>query len=367
MKHYSILAGLLCIGTLISCSTLLQAAPKSPVKKQPAQSIQKVQLFTTIKFIFTDSTLFKPGASIVVGNSDQRIPLDTGFVTNGEVKFNLPTNQDLMYLQIAGKKVLEFFTDGPEVAFRIGRAIELVSSGPLNLKWQQYNREIRLVLNEYYKPETSEQAKKVAEEQYNKITNETFEANKTNSIGIALLGGIAYDLNMRQLDSLMAQVPGSKNSQSVSRIRQSKKIEYNTRPGVKFSDFKARNTENTKAVALSEIVGKGKYVLADFWASWCGPCRHEFPYIRKAHELYKDKGLVVLGVNVWDKYPAFAEGISKFDMTWNHIYASENRSATDTYGIAGIPHIILFGPDGTIIARGLRGEQMLEKLAAIFK
>lgn len=291
--------------------------------------------------------------------------MDTVKAQKGVAVFEQPITQDLLYLLVNGKKILEFFGDAPEVVFKMNNPIELAASGDLNPKWQLYNQDIRMVIDEYSKPGISEARKKALMNLYNVITNETFEANRSNYIGVSLFGNIAYDLDMAQMDSLMKLVPGAKNSSFVNRIYDSKKIEYKTRPGVLFVDFKARNPENTQDVSLSQYVGKGKYVLLDFWATWCGPCRQEFPYIRQAHELYKDKGLLVLGVNVWDKHAAFVEGVQKYDLTWNHIYASENRSATDTYGVAGIPHLILIGPDGKIISRGLRGEQMLAKLAEL--
>lgn len=344
MNKWILTAGLLCM------STLLQATPKT----------------TTLRFIDTDSVWLRKNAQIVLGNSDTKSAVDTVRFNQGGVTFVHPVTQDLLYLQVDGKKVVEFFTDAPEVVFNLKNPIELVRSGELNPKWQAYKQEVRQVGDAYAKPGISEARKQAWMDLYDLITRETFESNKTNYIGIQLLGAISYTLDMKQLDSLMEVVPGSRDSKFLARIHHSKKIEYATRPGVKFVDFKARNADNTRDILLSEFVGKGHYVLVDFWATWCGPCRMEFPYIRQAYQLYKDKGLVVLGVNVWDKYASYAEGIKKYDLIWQHIYASDQRNATDTYGVAGIPHLILFGPDGTILARGLRGEQLLKKLSAYF-
>lgn len=120
-----------------------------------------------------------------------------------------------------------------------------------------------------------------------------------------------------------------------------------------------------KTTRLSDYVGRGKYVLADFWASWCGPCRMEIPNIISAYNKYKDKGLEVVGIAVWDKPEASIAAIKDDGVPYPQIINSQ-EIATDAYYIRGIPHIILFAPDGTILARGLRGENIEKKLEEIF-
>lgn len=365
MQKTYFISAVLTLGILLNPCLVLRAAPQ---KKLPAKSAAgNSSKICKIRLNELNPTKLTSGTMVILGNSDKRTPIDTALAQNGTVEFKQPYTQDLLYIQINGKKVVDFFTDAPQVIFQLKNTPELQVSGEVNKKWDAYNKYVNPIMEEYYRDGTSEEKQKTLEELYFQKTKETFEANKTNPIGIVLMREFAFYWNARQLDSVMRLVPGSQNSQLISRIYQSKKVEEKTRPGAKFTDFKARNSDNSKEVALSDIVGHGQYVLADFWASWCGPCRHEFPYIRKAYDRYKDKGLIVLGINVWDKFPAYKESLTKFDLIWNHIYASDNRVATDTYGIAGIPHIILFGPDGTIIERGLHGEEMLKKLAEILK
>ena len=134
-------------------------------------------------------------------------------------------------------------------------------------------------------------------------------------------------------------------------------------PTKPFTDFSV--VYNGKTTHLSDYVGRGQYVLVDFWASWCAPCREEIPSIIAVYNKYKSKGLQVLGIAVTDK-PAHTEtAIKELGITYPQIINSQ-KIATDAYGIQAIPYSILFAPDGTILARGLSGEEIDAKLKEIF-
>lgn len=117
---------------------------------------------------------------------------------------------------------------------------------------------------------------------------------------------------------------------------------------------------------LSEYVGHGNYVLMDMWAGWCRPCRAEIPYLALLNEKYGGKGLTVVGLFVWDDYENLPKAMNADGVTWPQIF-DVNNTAAKAYGVSGIPHIILFGPDGRIIARNLRGEKMIETVERIMK
>jgi thiol-disulfide isomerase/thioredoxin len=138
-----------------------------------------------------------------------------------------------------------------------------------------------------------------------------------------------------------------------------------TRPqeGDRFRDFAVEY--DGKTTRLSDFVGRGKYVLVDFWASWCGPCRKEIPSIIAAHEKYKDRNFTALGVAVKDKPEATLRAIKDEAIPYPQILNTQ-AIASELYGIDAIPEIILFAPNGTILARGLRGNEIEKKLAEIF-
>lgn len=123
--------------------------------------------------------------------------------------------------------------------------------------------------------------------------------------------------------------------------------------GHKFIDFEAEY--NGKIQKLSDYVGKGQYVLVDFWASWCGPCRHEIPNLIAIYNKYKGDKFNVLGVATWDKPEKTLEAIQQDKIPYPQIMNAQ-KAGSDAYNISGIPEIILFGPDGTILKRGLRGD-----------
>ena len=137
--------------------------------------------------------------------------------------------------------------------------------------------------------------------------------------------------------------------------------------GSKAPDFTQTSVDG-KPVSLSSF--KGKYVLIDFWASWCAPCRAENPNVVKAYDTYKGKGFTILGVSLDGKSTkaAWLAAIQKDGLTWTEVsdLSGWSNEAAKLYGVHAIPQNFLIDPNGNIIGKNLRGEELNKKLASIF-
>ena len=210
---------------------------------------------------------------------------------------------------------------------------------------------------------------KAKEEAQEKIVNEFYgkikplaeadlKEHSNDAIGLIALQTLLgmEDVNVAKAEALLQQAGDRLRAEEsitkmVTRLR---RVEA-TQAGAQFVDFEGVDDAN-KAVRLSDYVGKGHYVLVDFWASWCGPCRREIGHLKKVRDAYTDKGLVILGTVVWDEMEDHLKAMKELEITWPQIF--NKTEATELYGIAGIPQIILFDPAGKIVARDLRGEEI---------
>lgn len=137
-----------------------------------------------------------------------------------------------------------------------------------------------------------------------------------------------------------------------------------TAVGAMAPDF-TQNDVAGKPVSLSGF--KGRYVLIDFWASWCGPCRGENPNVVKAYQQYKDKGFTILGVSLDQNKEAWLKAIEADNLTWTHVSDLKywNNAVAQQYGIRSIPANFLLDKEGKIIVSDLRGEALEKKLAEL--
>ena len=138
--------------------------------------------------------------------------------------------------------------------------------------------------------------------------------------------------------------------------------------GKKFLDFEGPDPDGNMH-KLSEFVGKGKWVLVDFWASWCAPCKVEMRNVVTAYELYHDKGLEIVGISFDREKEAWTAAITDWKMPWTHLYGMKDGQAAagELYGVTGIPDNVLVDPEGNVVARSLREQDLADKMAEIFR
>jgi thiol-disulfide isomerase/thioredoxin len=187
---------------------------------------------------------------------------------------------------------------------------------------------------------------------YTREIDPTLLEKPLNSLAKRFASNESVNTMVAQYKQVMAQA-NQKQSEQPQQGKAAPEITMQTPEGTSFS--------------LSSL--KGKYVLVDFWASWCGPCRGENPNIVKAYNTYKDKNFTVLGVSLDKDKQAWINAIQKDGLNWPQISDLKqwNSEAVSLYGFDGIPYNVLVDPQGNIIATELRGEALQSKLAEILK
>lgn len=330
----------------------------------------------TINGIVADSTL--NGKTVYMSDViDSEMPIDSAVIANNAFTFasqELLAAPALKNIKIGRMSTKVFVDNGTAVNAPLGMGEYASDNGGLNDKLAALLKNVSdksMALRETYgkmmqSGAPADSARRVIsamqDEIYGLYTT-AIEENKEN-----LLGGYVFSMTVNEyddlalLDSAAATIKYANSFPQIESVRKSLKSKEATKEGAMFTDFAGKNIDGTPA-KLSDYVGKGKYILADFWASWCGPCRGEIPNLIELQKKYGKKNFTVLGVNVWDKEDEFKKALESEGINYPQLYASETNEATSLYGIQGIPQIMLFGPDGTIIKRNLRGESMKKFVA----
>lgn len=182
------------------------------------------------------------------------------------------------------------------------------------------------------------------------------------------LNGLSWkrdgELLMSTLDNLTKKYP------NLTQARDKKKeIEANMVQTAKIADG-----QKTPDFAFPDVNGKkwgpkdfkGKYLIIDFWASWCGPCRQEIPHLKEVYKKYKDQGLEILSVSVDAKPADWKKAMAEERMTWPQINAVESKPVMASYLFSGIPYLVVVDKDGKIVEKNVRGESLDKAMKKIF-
>ena len=213
-------------------------------------------------------------------------------------------------------------------------------------------------------------------EKYIDFNLEAARKNGDNDVAVQALMNLRGLIEDDQVDEIIAGMSDEiRQNEQVVYLKNGLDARKATVEGSMFQDFTVEHVYGydrsvdpqplKKEVKFSDYVGKGTYVLVDFWSPWCGPCRREIPNIQTVYEQYKDKGLEVLSLAVWERKPQShtIETAAELGMDWLHINNC-GQVPTDIYGVEGIPHLMLIGPDGTILKRGFHGLEGIQAAVA---
>ena len=196
---------------------------------------------------------------------------------------------------------------------------------------------------------------------------EIIRDNKENDLPVNYIKEAMYQFSYEELKEALDPKASYYRNSELDAAKQLLAGYEKRRPGIQFHEL-TMNDVSDKEVKLSQWVGKGNYVLVDFWASWCGPCRREMPYVIAAYEQYQGKGFNVVGVSFDQKKNAWVGAIQQMGMKWPQMSDLKGWkcAAADLYGISSIPSNVLVDPTGKIVAMDLRGKNLLDKLKEIY-
>ncbi|MAZ93568.1 MAG: TlpA disulfide reductase family protein [Bacteroidales bacterium] len=193
-------------------------------------------------------------------------------------------------------------------------------------------------------------------------------ANNSSTVTAFIILNNSYKLDLKELDSILNNFdPSIYTSEYVIKLKDYVGTLKKSSIGQPFIDFTLDNPQG-KPTSLSSLLN-GNYILVDFWASWCGPCRVENPNLVAAFEKFHDKGFDIVGVSFDKNYDKWTEAIESDNLSWAHIsdLIGWDSKAGKLYGIKSIPQNVLINPDGVIIDKNLRGDDLQNKLAELLK
>ncbi len=266
--------------------------------------------------------------------------------------------------------------DSIEKADIKGSELTTVFNG-FNEKLFDFNMQFRALYNEYIQANMSGNNSRVKEieDEYAAVEDQQMEYIKSfvkeNSDNVlapyVTLRFMAYQLEVNELEEIVnGFAPEILETQYASTLNERLEIMKRVAIGQPFVDFMLNDTTGNP-LALSTIVEQNDYVLLDFWAAWCNPCRQENPHLVATYAEYKDKGFEIFGVSFDKTREAWVKAIKQDGITWPQVSDLKywDSAAGKLYAVRSIPHNVLINKEGIIVAKNLRGDDLGKKLAEL--
>lgn len=322
-------------------------------------------------------------AYIMEKEGTERVAKDSALIEADKFTFEgsvAPEEVRLVEIFLEGfndRFVLEPGTININIDFAAPVKAGLVTGTPLNDELSAFNRGIaervvkfneeraKITKDESLDDDAKKEAYQKLYDEINGSLNEhakaSYEKNKETILAPYIFANLAGQLEGEELIKAYESAPEIvKANESVKSMYERAIGASKTKEGMEFSDFDAIQ-EDGSVVKFSSFVDGKNLLLVDFWASWCGPCVRSMPFIKNVYEKYGKKGLRVLGVNTWENnVDNYKKGVEEHGIVWESIYDEKSAGAT-TYGVQGIPHLMLISPDGIILKRGIIPDE-LEKV-----
>lgn len=314
---------------------------------------------------------------------------DSVAVRNGKfsIKGTHVDKPSKMYLEDrAGKLHLAFYVENvpvrikgdantpEEIRITGGKIQEEVNV--LRAEKQVLRKKERLLNNAYQKAKAAKDAAAIADlgSQMDQLAKELAEKDKAfiakypkNPLNLDLISDMSYAAEYSELNALFQSLDENlKTSEEGQEFAKKLAVLQKGSNGQKMIDFTQNDMEG-KPLHFSSF--KGKYVLVDFWASWCGPCRIENPNVLKAYQQFKDKGFTVLGISLDNNADKWKQAVTKDKLPWTQVSDLKGweNEVSAYYGVQGIPANYLVNPEGIIVAKNLRGQALIDKLKELLE
>lgn len=273
-----------------------------------------------------------------------------------------------------GDRVASLVVEPGTITLSAGEQRVNVTGTPANDAAMAFNESMAALMAESKAlgEEATEEQRDAIYERYQTLQEEAVAANRDNLFGVQMFASVSgqSEKTARELlEEIALFSPEMQQTGLMERTRIRLEAKLNTEIGKPYIDVALPDVDGN-VVALSSLVGEGKWVLIDFWATWCGPCCHEIPFLREAYAKYHAKGFEIYGVSLDNDRAKWVAFLPENGMTWvNVLGVDENRksSASDSYAVQFIPTNYLISPEGKIVATGLRGEGIESTLAEYIK